>query len=81
MFKEISTIQAPLNKKNIEFKTHCFFKRFPVKMTKQPPFKRLLPMFFEMNTVVVPVKWKIFKLTLPRRSSSFDREFFVFVSL
>ena len=37
--------------------------------------------FFEMNTVFVPVKWKIFKLTLPRRSSSFDREFFVFVSL
>ena len=28
--------------------------------------------FFEMNTVFVPVKWKIFKLTLPRRSSSFD---------
>ena len=37
--------------------------------------------FFEMNTLFVPVKWKIFKLTLPRRSSSFDREFFVFVSL
>ena len=33
-------------KHSIRFKTYCFFKRFPVKMTKQPLFKRLLPMFF-----------------------------------